>query len=397
MRRVSSLLNCPVLVEAQDGSLAVLGRGYHHELGGLLILSGERPPEIPVKEAAASLTRLLEEFDFVTPADRSRALAAFITPALRIGGFLQGPVPIDVAEADQSQAGKGYRHNLVRALYNEAGYFVTSRQGGVGSKDESFAAALIAGRPFVVLDNFRGRIDSQHLEAFMTCPDLFPARIPHQREVLINPRRFLIQLSSNGVEATRDLANRSSIVRIRKRTGYVYRDTLGELDSKQSYYLGCVFAVIRTWVEAGKPRTLRTAHDFREWSGTLDWIVQNLLEAASLMEGHESAQERVSNPAMSWLRLVAQAVERDGKFGRRLAASDLIDLCELHGIEVPGTSPSATEDQFRRQAGVLMRRVFGGTDHVQIDNFSVRRSKESVSRGSLGGPIEHKTYTFTKS
>src|SRR5690349_550191 len=110
----------------------------------------------------------------------------------------------------------------------------------------------------------------------MTCPDLFPARIPHQREVLVNPRRFLIQLSSNGVEATRDLANRSSIVRIRKRPGYVYRDTLGELVSRQSYYLGCVFAVVRALVEAGKPRTSCTPHDFREWAGTLDWVVQNV-------------------------------------------------------------------------------------------------------------------------
>ena len=394
--KVANVLKCAALVEAQAGSLHVLGRGYHSELGGLLILAGEMPPEVPLTEAVAALNRLVEEFDFVTPADRSRALAAFITPALRIGGFLSGPVPIDVAEADQSQAGKGYRHKLVRALYNEAGYFVTSRQGGVGSKDESFAAALIAGRPFVVLDNLRGRIDSQHLEAFMTCPDLFPARIPHCCEVLVNPRRFLIQLSSNGVEATRDLANRSSIVRIRKRPGYLYRDTSGEIEARPAYFLGCVFAIVRAWIVAGKRRTPCASHDFREWAGTLDWIVQDLLGAAPLMEGHENAQERVSNPALSWLRLVAHAVEHAGRLGQRLAAGDIVDLCELHGIEVPGASPSASEDQFRRQAGVLMRRVFREADQVEIDSFTARRATELQSRGGLGGPLTIKLYTFAK-
>jgi hypothetical protein len=173
--RVANVLHCPALVESAEGALHVLGRGYHPECGGLLIVAGDMPPEVSVGEAKVSLLRLLEEFEFVTPSDHSRAVAALITPALRIGGFIQGVVPIDVAEADQSQAGKGYRHKLVRALYNETSYFVTARRGGVGSMDESFAAALIAGRPFIVLDNLRGRIDSQNLESFMTCPDLFPA------------------------------------------------------------------------------------------------------------------------------------------------------------------------------------------------------------------------------
>ena len=31
-------------------------------------------------------------------------------------------------------------------------------------------------------------------------------------------------------------------------------------------------------------------HDFRGWCATLDWIVQNLLGAAPLMDGHREAQ-----------------------------------------------------------------------------------------------------------
>ena len=188
---IGSVLRCPVITETTAGDAAILGSGYHSELGGLLIVADETPPQVPVSEASQALRWLLEEFAFQSEGDRARAVAAFITPALRMGGFIRGNIPIDVAEADQSQAGKGFRHNLVAALYNESAYFVTSRNGGVGGVDESFAAALISGRPFITLDNFRDRMDSQHLEAFLTCPSLFPARIPHRGEVLVDLKKFI--------------------------------------------------------------------------------------------------------------------------------------------------------------------------------------------------------------
>jgi hypothetical protein len=89
--------------------------------------------------------------------DRSRAIASFITPALKTGGLIQGKVPADVAEADQSQSGKTYRQKLVAAVYNESVSIVSQKIGGVGSVDESLSARLVEGRPFIQFDNFRGR------------------------------------------------------------------------------------------------------------------------------------------------------------------------------------------------------------------------------------------------
>src|SRR5262249_47607106 len=107
---VANLLRCPVLVESGEKQVNVLGQGYHKVMGGLLIVAGEKPPRLELAEAVTGLKWLVEEFHFQSPGDQSRALAAFLVPALRLGGFLQEAVPIDVAEADQSQSGKGYRH-----------------------------------------------------------------------------------------------------------------------------------------------------------------------------------------------------------------------------------------------------------------------------------------------
>jgi hypothetical protein len=390
---VGSVLRCAVITEAASGDVTILGRGYHPELGGLLIVAGDTPLQVPAAEAAEALRWLLDQFDFQSEGDRSRAVAALITPALRIGGFISGNVPVDVAEADQSQSGKGYRHSMVARLYNEASYFVTSRGGGVGSVDESFAAALISGRPFICLDNFRGRMDSQHLEAFLTCPTLFPARIPHRGEALIDPKRFILQLSSNGLETTRDLANRASICRIRKRPGFAYRDTLAELQRRQPYFLGAVFSLVSEWIARGKPRSKDCRHDFREWCQILGWIVQNLVGCAPLMDGHAAAQERASNPGLSWLRTVALAVESENRLGLPLIASELVELSELHGLEIPGKP--ADEDKAKRQVGKLCKQLFRDGDGLDLDGFTIRRSRKEYHKHS--GDLDFtNAYSFTK-
>jgi len=388
---IGSVLRCAVITETPSGDVAILGRGYHPELGGLLVIDGNTPPQVPVAEAAEALRWLVEEFDFQTPGDHARAVAAFLTPALRLGGLLRGNVPADVAEADQSQSGKGYRHTLVAALYNERPYFVTARNGGVGSLDESFAAALISAQPFITLDNLRGRQDSQHLEAFLTCPGLFPARIPHRGEALVDPKRFILQMSSNGLQATRDLANRASICRIRKRPGFQYRDTLAELQRRQPFFLGAVFSLVAEWIASGKPRTKDCRHDFREWNQTLDWIVRELVGCAPLMEGHEAAQERASNPALSWLRAVALAVEAENRLGQPLIASELVEVCDLHAVEIPGKP--ADEDRAKRQVGSLCKQLFRDGDNVDVDGFTVARAVRYQNRAE-GGAVDLKTYTF---
>src|SRR5262249_7028655 len=150
------------------------------------------------------------------------------------------------------------------------------------SLDESLSAALLSGRPFIALDNLRGRLDSKFLEAIVTWPGQVPVRVPHRGETLVDTRGVTFQLSSNGLDATRDAINRASIVRIRKKPkSHSFRSwpeggLLAHVVARAPYYLGCVFAVVREWVQAGEPQLQPDGsgfHDFREWAGVLNWIV----------------------------------------------------------------------------------------------------------------------------
>jgi hypothetical protein len=400
--RVQGLINCPVLREVK-GQLTVGGVGYDEETR-LLVTGGSMPPTVGLEEAVGALLALLEQFDFQSEGDKARAVASLITPGLKAGGFLKGRVPADVAEADQSQSGKTYRQKVIAALYNERLSLVTSREGGVGSIDESLNQALVAGRPFIQFDNFRGRFDSAHLEAFLTAEGSFPCRVPHRGEVTVPPENYFVLLTSNGVDTTRDLANRSNIIRIKKKpAGFVFAkfpegDLLDRVRQWQGYYLGCVFAVIREWHGRGKPVTAETRHDFREWVQVVDWIGQNLFGTVAVMEGHQQAQERVSNPALVWLRNVVLAISEAGELDRALTATDLHGLCEGADITIPGLRPGADEGKGKKVIGSIMAKLFRDRDSIEVEAFDVAREERYVARdnASDGGNFKSKTYTVTR-
>lgn len=178
---------------------------------------------------------------------------------------------------------------------------------------------MINARPFIQLDNVRGRINSPHFEAVLTCPlkGTIPARVPYKSEIQVMPERFVFQLTSNGFESTRDLANRSCIIRIRKRRGFSFRrhpegSLLEHVAANQPRYLGAVYCIISQWIAHGKQASDDTRGEgrFRRWAQIMDWIVQELFDLPPLMDGHEAAQERAANPALNWLRQVCLAAKR---------------------------------------------------------------------------------------
>ncbi len=395
---INGLANCPIITE-DDGGLEICGPGFDVR-SGILVQRGETPPIVPLEEAVSSLKQLHSEFHFQSAGDESRAMAALITPALKMGNLISGPIPADVAEADQSQSGKTYRQKMTAAVYNEQPALVPLKRGGVGSTDESFFAMLVNGRPFIQFDNYRGVLDSPALEAFLTATGSFPCRIPHCQEIEVDPSRFFVLMTSNGVETTRDLANRSSIVRILKRTGVQFPDTLGILRDRQAYYLGCVFGIVRAWHLRGKLRSGELRHDFREWCQTLDWIVQEVFNMAPLMDGHVAAQERVSTPALTFLRRLALEAERTGNLDAPLMASQLFELAENADIEIPGLKEQDQRDadKGKKMIGIKLAPIFKSNLTVELDAFVVTRSESSRERDcdDGGGNYTVKTYTFAK-
>ena len=396
--KLNGVLHCPLLVE-KDGRLHRVDQGYD-DATGFFVASAKRTETLQMGEAVELLSGLLNDFDFVTPGDRSRAIASLLTPALKLGGLIKGPVPVDVAEANASQSGKTYRQRMVAALYNQRPAVVTKKAGGVGSMEEIFSDHLVKGRVFIQFDNVRGKLDSQYLESFLTAEGTFPARIPYHGTITVDPSKFIMFISSNGFQATKDLTNRASIIRIRKRENFQFRTLEGKelvqlVFQWQAILMGCVFAVVQEWHRRGKPKTNKTNHDFREWCQSLDWIVQNIFHAAPLMEGHEAAKQRAANPNLSFLRVVAIKLNERHRLDQQISASEIAEICLAEDIEIPGLgAESQTVEQGPQQIGKIMGGLFKDAAEVLFDEFRLVRQQER-GRNEAGNIQNLNRYTFS--
>lgn len=394
--KLRGIANAPVLCQGLNGP-QLLGRGLHEE-NGLLVTGGNAVADIPLAEALNLLSDMLDGFSFLTAADKARALAMCITPALRMGGWLLREVVAFVIEADQSQSGKGYLLKLLFALYNETPYLIARREGGVGSVDESFQAGLLAGRPFLQIDNLRNLLDSQFIEAVLTAGAPVMCRVPHRGEIAVDPHHFVLFLTSNGVATTRDFVNRSCVIRIRKTAGpfkqYPEGDILDHVEANQGRFLGAVHSIIREWCARGCPVATAAPHDFRHWANMLTEIVGSVMGAGVLLDGHAAAKERCANPTLNWLRDVALAIVTEGKLDEPLFASQVAEICNEHDIDLPGIDRGATESDRNRRTGHLLKKSLGESEAVAVDDFSMTRGEKEHFYPAEQQYKTLKTYTF---
>jgi hypothetical protein len=104
--KIERVVDCPVI----DHKGRICRKGYHDHLNGGTYITGGSADTVPLDKARASIVDLFAEYSFATPADRLRAIAMLLTTAMAQGGLISGPIPVDVAEADESQSGKTFRH-----------------------------------------------------------------------------------------------------------------------------------------------------------------------------------------------------------------------------------------------------------------------------------------------
>jgi VirE N-terminal domain len=400
--RIQQITGSPVLAWTNDGP-QLLSYGWSPHAGGTYVTGRQKIPTISIDEAMSILfDEVLIDIDFASAGDAARAAASFISPALKIGRWIDDDFPIDVAEADQSQAGKSYRHKLIAAVFGEIPYTITNATGGVGSLDERIGGALIAGRPIVTLENIRGRIDSQILESAIRGQSRVTART-FRACVEVETAPFLWQLSTNGTELTKDLANRAVITRIRKQApGYIYHsypegEILHHIRAHQPRYLAAIHAILRAWGDAGRPRTAETRHDFRGWVRSLDWIVQNILGLTPLMEDHQEQQQRTANPKLQWLRDVLRAMLAT-ELTPLLAvtASDLVSASEEHDLPVPGRRRDS-EEKPESQVGRILAKLYkdANAEQIIVDGIALSR-QVTYERDAFRHTTEKKTYVISK-
>ena len=387
-----------VLVRTPDGQVVRAEKGYCREAE--LFVNGDYSGiRISAEEAAVEIENLFQDYRFIGPGDKTRAIAFVVSIALRIGQFYKDrPCPMFVVEADTSQAGKGYMIDVISSIYKERASMVAESKGGVGSFDESFQKVLEFGRPIVCLDNVRGRIASTYIESAITAPDKFWVRLPGRAAIAVDPRRFVYCATSNGMESTQDLSNRSLVIRILKQPlDHVFkRWPEGNLKEhvfhNSDRFLAGIHAIIMKWHELGEPLPDVTGHDFRDWHRITQGVINvgwphlgNLID-----EEHREVQNRIADPKQVWIREVCKVAQP----GRYYVATELVELCEEKGIVIPRTKKDDDTQKKAKQVGCHLAGILDSTHRTVIDETRIDRHSTPERRRDGKGSYERKTYRF---
>jgi Bifunctional DNA primase/polymerase, N-terminal len=402
---IASIAKCPVF-GAKSG---------YNPSSRILVASDTEAPEVPFDEALNTLLDLLSYFQFETQTDKSRALAAILTPALRQAGLVGRIIPAWIATADQLNSGKTFLQILVAQIYGTEPAQVTVDNGrGVGGMEETIKHQLSIGAPFIQVDNIRGKIDSQFIESLITGTDDIAFRLAFQPQKTIKRYRFVLMMTGNtGFVLTEDQGSRSYLSKLKKQNNPCWLKegvNLGTYVANHwGYYLGCVFGILREWERQGKPRSVGSALRFIDWEETIDAIVQGVCGLPRPTEGMKADQDKASSEELQWLEKVGEMVEEEGDIWSpgsdctpvALKAVDLYELCFMNEVDVPGKEirgRGSLEEILPRRIGIIMKKLFknAAAESVTVAGLHCHRVTLETPKVSGGFNTTH-GYVFTRS
>jgi hypothetical protein len=113
-----------------------------------------------------------------------------------------------------------------------------------------------------------------------------------------------------------------------------------------------------------------------------------------LLSGHEQAQERTANPALSWLRAVGLLVLNSGKAGRELPAAELYEMSADDQLAIPGMR-QPDDQQGPQVVGRVLAKCFREGNRVEVDHLTIERTERSEYDPGSRKEVIRKTYRFT--
>lgn len=275
IRPLDAIVRYPVL--RPDGSV-LCGTGYDLATQTFAQIDVALPDvgNPGLGEARAALAHLLDpicDFPFISGADRSTWLAAFLTVLARPA--IDGPTPLFLFEAPEQGSGKT---KLIEVLYEAT----VSGQLSVLSAPESpeewpkvLFTRLRQGHPITPIDNVDTMLKSGAFAAILTSQHYTARVLGESREETV-PIRTVFFASSNNASLSTDLVRRTLRCRIdvglerpeaRPLESFRYPDLVGHVRAVRPVLLWAGLTILRAYRLAGSPRPVgaRSTGSYGAW------------------------------------------------------------------------------------------------------------------------------------
>ncbi len=240
-------------------------------------------PPVTSRPATRHLDRLLSEFCFKTPSDRTNFVAILLTAVL-IARFI-GSKPALLLNGNQPGLGKSILAQIVAIIRDGR----ASETASYNPNDEEFekriGAIVKRGATTIIIDNAKGRgsrnprIDSACLERSITDPILSYRLLGASKEIRAE-NSHLFCITANSPEVSPDLVSRSVIVNLYhegspKRRRFQMADPEGYALQHRTELLGELIGMVERWRAADSPEaSVESRFNKKGWGGIVGGILQ---------------------------------------------------------------------------------------------------------------------------
>ena len=268
-------------VSRADGSIELLPIGYDAESKIYTLESDVKIERMKLESAVAVIRNLWSEFPF-REGDQERSLSVAISSMFTLYARMilppQTARPAYIYTANDSGAGKTLSV-MVAAVPILGECETNTRPRDEDETRKLLASTVLAASPFLLLDNWRGKIQSPSLEAFLTSPT-FSGRVLGQSTKFTAENIATVFITGNQGIVTSDMRRRSLVVEYfieeeraeNRRIDHPLNTR--ELLNMRETILSALWTMIVAWHEAGQPRSRFANRTFEEWSEIVGGIME---------------------------------------------------------------------------------------------------------------------------
>jgi hypothetical protein len=290
------------------------------------------PSETDIKVALDRIMGLVSETSFASPADRSMALALFLTaacrPSLEVApGFL--------LNAHAPGTGKSYVQDLAALFATDGDVASATLKANDDEMEKSILATLLRSPAVLRFDESQGDVVPIKFLVSALSSEHVQGRILGQSKVIAPSTRTLVMFAGNNIQPVRDMVRRVLVCNLdakieQPESREFADDPLSRLREHRPEYVSDALTIIRAHIIANPARTpCRALNVFPRWD---NWVRQAVLwlgladpcESMFTVAQNDPSTERLAGLLEVWDECFGDAPK---------AARDVIKRAETsHGL-----------------------------------------------------------------
>jgi hypothetical protein len=326
------------------------------------------------------LDRLLKEFCFRSPADRTNYIGILLTIFL-VSRFI-GSKPALLLNGNQPNLGKSMLAQLISILRDGR----ATETATYNPNDEEFEKRLGAlvrdGVTTLIIDNAKAKgprsslIESACLERSIT-DSILSYRLLGTSSTIRAENSHIFVITANAPEVSTDLVSRSVVVNMyyegdpRKRSFTIENPEDYALEHRREI-LGELMGMVERWRSAGSPRVkTHTRFNKREWGNIIGGILAACGEPDFLADADQVASD-LDNTRQDFAALVERMVIHTAKFW---TSNQLVELARTNSLLLSDLGDGSPRSQSTRM-GLVCGRYVGETFRMPGGSEVTFRTRE---------------------